>query len=106
MAQVHRIYERSNGSGDELGGTLENRRERLHAILRNADRMAKLYMEAAQGGNVKESKTFRKRAHSEARMAARLIGVLEIEFGLKMGEEVGRAKKIFTVIFGAQPVTA
>lgn len=115
MARIHRILDSANGFEGPEEGSLENRRSRVEAVLRRAENFLALHLKALTRAGVlqkaetpdarvyeerarQEARDLRKKAHQEARLAARLLGVLEIEFGLAMGPEVERAKKIFMMI--------
>ncbi len=96
MAHIPRVLEKLDNGEREW--SVENRQSRLEAILRDAERLADSYDLATRLGKYKEAKELRKRAHGEARMAARLIGVMEIEFGVPMAPQIVRARNIFRKI--------
>jgi hypothetical protein len=94
LVKVRRILERS-----ELGeGTLDNRKARATAIILRAERYANAHDGSLRNKRTEEARVFKKRAHQEARLGARLIGVLEIEFGIPMAPEIERLREVFRKI--------
>lgn len=96
MARVPRIYESVDGSSDVRSEDVW--KTRLEATLRRAERLASLYKDAKQGGNVQWARNYYKHARREAREASKMIGVLEIEFGAGMAQEIIRARNVFSEV--------
>lgn len=71
-------------------------KSKLEATLSKAEKLASLYLEAHKGGNPQWARNYYKHARREARDASKIIGVLEIEFGAGMAQEVERARKVFS----------
>lgn len=97
MARIHRILEEQ--SLDELrNGSIENRRARVLSALKAAEHFAKLALEARAAGKPGVAGELRNRARQAARLAAKMIGILEIEYDVNMTEEIIRAKNVFQKI--------
>ena len=65
------------------------------ATLEKAEKLASLYQEAMKAGNHQWARNYFKHARKEAREASKMLGVLEIEFGAGMAQEVERARKVY-----------
>ena len=94
MARIARVLEAVDG-GDVR--PLDVWKERLKVTLSKAEKMASLYREA-KGGNPQWARNYYKHARREAREASKMIGVLEIEFGANMAQEIEKARKVFVDI--------
>lgn len=92
MASIPRISESSLG---EKVRPLDVWRAKLEVTLRRAEKQASLYVEAKRQGNEQWARNNYKMARFEAREASKMIGVLEIEFGAGMAQEVERARNVF-----------
>jgi hypothetical protein len=86
--------------GDEVRA-VDVWRAKLEATLEKAEKLASLYGEAMKSANQQWARNYYKHARREAREASKLLGVLEIEFGAGMAQEVERARKVFAAISSA-----
>jgi len=75
-------------------GALKNRVERINAVLTKAERQMRAAADVERSGDKGSARILRKRAHDEARMAMRLMGILMIEFALDMTPQAERARAI------------
>lgn len=100
MARIPRIFESVDGNpnGEHDEGTLENRRQRVLGILRQAERLAEVSTSVQKAGRSQEARILRKRAHQEVRLTERLIGILVIEFYQDMDEEVKRVRRVLEIV--------
>ncbi len=94
MAKYVRI---SDGSGLSAESILKNRIHRVNAILKRSEDIVKLAQARAKTDPGK-ARFFRKRAHDEARMAMRLMGILVIEYNIDMMPQIAKTKMILKAV--------
>ena len=90
MANIPRVLEAYSGEA-----AIDNRRARVEAILKRTRMLVEAFERAQAAGQAAEARMARKRAHQEARMTARLIGIMEIEFGIPMAQEIVATRELF-----------
>lgn len=80
--------------GNSPEGILRNRIGRVDSILAKAEKMVEMAGSQISKGDIGSARILKRRAHDEARMAMRLIGILFIEFNLDMNGPIARARRI------------
>tara|TARA_Y100000310_G_C20667257_1_gene808274 strand:- start:2043 stop:2333 length:291 start_codon:yes stop_codon:yes gene_type:complete len=92
MAQFARIL---NEQPEPKKKPPPERENRLEAVILKSERLAHLSRTPGLNGQAKE---YRKKAHSKARVAMRLMGILNIEFGQDVTDDMGRIRKVLDVV--------
>lgn len=87
--------------GTSPEGSLKNRVDRVDAVLSKGERILQAALNSEKSGDMGSARILKKRAHDEARMAMRLMGILMVEFGLAMTPQVERARAIALAVKGA-----
>ena len=93
MVQLARVLEEKKGSD-----AVDHRVRRLKSVLTRSEKLARVALSKYREGKAGEARAFRKRAHDEARMAMRLIGILHIEFNVEAARVVSRIRSVLKVI--------
>jgi len=87
MARIHRVLD-----GQPAPSPTKPRIQRLDAIIGKAER----FIESAEAQNdPKKANALRKRARATARLAARLIGIMVIEFNQDVPKQIDRTRNVF-----------
>lgn len=97
MAIVPRVLEQVLETQGE-SPRLILRTERIEALVGRAENLIKMAAQAQAKGDEGNSRNLKKSAHSEARMAMRLLGILMIEFGIDAKGYVERLRKVISEI--------
>ncbi len=92
MAQFARILNKVSKPEKHPKPERENR---LEAVILKSERLAHLSKTPGLNGQAKE---YRKQAHSKARVAMRLMGILNIEFNQDVTDGMGRIRKVLDVV--------
>jgi hypothetical protein len=87
----------SEGNGE---GAIRGRIARVDQTLTKAERQLETAQTMAARGDQTGARFLKRRAHDDARMAMRLIGILTIEYNLDMGGPISRARRIVAAIYG------
>lgn len=95
MARIPRVSD--SDFGEEVRA-IDVWKARLVATLTKAEKLASLYREARGAGKDQWARNYYKHAKKEAREASKILGVLEIEFGAGMAQEVERARRVYVAI--------
>ena len=74
------------------------RTTRLEAVLRKAEELTSKVAPQLKAGKLKSAKALRKMAHSKARMAMRLMGILNIEYGEDVTDGIKRTRAILEIL--------
>ena len=76
--------------------TQVQRISRLEAEIQKAESLS--LKATQQNGDIRGAKVLKKAAHSRARMAMRLMGILNIEFDKDVTDGIGRIRKVLEVV--------
>jgi hypothetical protein len=102
LARIPRVLESTVGEDGVRSADVW--RSKLDATLTKAEKLADLYVQATKSADQRQwqwARNYYKHARREAREASKILGVLEIEFGAGMAQEVERARKVFSAIASA-----